>query len=361
MRRKLLYIPVLLLVVIFVFSGIGLLTPTPTYAEALQQAGINLEGLQIYFTEENGEASRFDRSPEGISRFASLLSELGANLHTLEWRKGIPTDIDLLIVPGPKALYSSEKVARLWSYLKDGGSLLLLADPTIGEFEALQQLQGFFELSWVDIGIRAQGDVVVTEAESPEGSLATDQSFLVTNFVTSGLNANHPINANIDQVAFFGARSLRIDPLLQTEEFTTIVESERNFYGEVDFATYMLEGFAEYNIALDAGRDALLLAVTYENATKGGRMVLIGDRDVATNGGGFQTSPVYSVSLVYPDNARFLVNSVAWIAGIDGQPEVSFPTPAPTGTATITPSPTTTFTPTSTYTPTPLSTLTPES
>ncbi len=360
MRRKLLYIPVLLLVAIFVFSGIGIFTPTPTYAEALQQTGVNLDGLQIYFTEENGEASRFDRSPEGISRFASLLSELGADLHTLEWRKGIPTDIDLLVIAGPKVDYSSDQVARLWAYLKEGGSVLMLADPTIGAVQALPQLAGFFELSWVDIGIRAQGDVVVTEADPPEGTSA-NQSFLITNFVTTSLNADHPINANVQQVAFFGARSLRIDPLLQTEEFTPLVESERNFYGEVDFAQYMLEGHAEYNISLDAGRDALLLAVTYENAAKGGRMVLIGDRDVATNGGGFQTSPVYSVSLVYPDNARFLVNSVAWIGGIDGQPEVSFPTPAPTGTATITPSPTMTFTPTTTYTPTPLPTLTPES
>jgi hypothetical protein len=75
------------------------------------------------------------------------------------------------------------------------------------------------------------------------------------------------------------------------------------------------------------------------------RIVLVGDREFATNGKGLQTSPPNSSGFLYPGNARFLLNSVTWLLEAPSI-EMQFPTPAATGTATITPTITPTLTPT---------------
>ena len=67
----------------------------------------------------------------------------------------------------------------------------------------------------------------------------------------------------------------------------------------------------------------------------------VGDREFATNGGGFETSPPYSGAFLYPGNVRFMLNAIAWL--LDAEPvagEVSFPEPGPTATPTLTPTPT---------------------
>ena len=46
---------------------------------------------------------------------------------------------------------------------------------------------------------------------------------------------------------------------------------------------------------------------------EGMRVVVIGDREFATNGFGLQTSPPNSPSFVYPGNVEFLLNAVAWL------------------------------------------------
>src|SRR5690606_14879801 len=88
----------LLLAAIVVVSA---LPSTRVQADTMLQGVPRLDGYNIYFSEAFGEASRFDRSGAGVSRFAGLLQLLGANLYTLEWRTGIPADADLLVIPGP--------------------------------------------------------------------------------------------------------------------------------------------------------------------------------------------------------------------------------------------------------------------
>ena len=102
---------------------------TPVEADDLLQNVPRLDGINIYFTESSGEASRFDRSDLGLSRFAGLLSQLGANLFTLEWRTGFPTDADLIVIAGPTSDLAPDQIARLWSYMNNKGRLLLLTNP----------------------------------------------------------------------------------------------------------------------------------------------------------------------------------------------------------------------------------------
>ena len=133
--------------------------------------------------------------------------------------------------------------------------------------------------------------------------------------------------------------------------------SDLTFYGEMGYADYLKTGTYEYNIGIDTRgadtpRGPLALAVSFEDPKTGARLVVVGDRDFATNAGGFQTSPPGSASFLYPGNVRFMMNAVSWL--LDAQNlQLSFPTPGPTPTASTTPLPTPTFTPSPTFTPTP--------
>ena len=91
----------------------------------------------------------------------------GANLFTLEWRKGIPEDADLIVIPRPSADLTQDIVARLWAYLQRGGHVLIFADPLDdrGNVSRALRSEGLFELTWNDLGIQARSDVIVREGE----------------------------------------------------------------------------------------------------------------------------------------------------------------------------------------------------
>jgi hypothetical protein len=366
MRQKaFLLMPV---VIIFALASISFPPTLTVQAEELLQEVPRLDGYRVYFSESQAEASRFDRSSQGVSRFAGLLQILGAELYTLDWNKDIPPDADMVVMVGPTADLSPEQSARLWSYINSNGRVLLLAEPLIPRIRdgvhtfdvnrALPGERGFFQLTWADLGIRARDDVVVTEGdmhtvlvpveEEDAPPLQVEMPMLVFNFTTDNVDAVHPITRGFDSdVAFFGARSIEFDASIQPFETTPLVFSGSEFYGEMSFAQYLADGIAEYNIGTDVSRGPKALAAAVENPRLGTRMVVIGDRDFITNGGGFITSPPFSAGFVYPGNVRFILNSVVWLMDVDSEDtvELAFPTAGPTVTPTVTPTLTPTATP----------------
>ncbi|MBI5668009.1 MAG: Gldg family protein [Chloroflexi bacterium] len=366
MRHKtfqLLSISFLFILILAGYSSVSFVSADP-----LLQGTPRLDGFKIYFTEANGEASRFDRSEAGLSRFAGLLRELGAELATVEWRSNFPTDADLVIVAGPVDDYNASQTARLWTYLNNGGKMLLMVDPLAwerGRARGVALESGLFQLLWSDLGVRARNDLVLTEgivpkieplaaaavsAEATAEATAEPETALPTatpvqmpapryQFTTGEKSSDSPIVSDISEpLAFFGARSIEID--LSTREFPVepLVFSESEFYGENNFPQYYDNGVALYNIGQDVPSGFLPLAVAFENPESQMRLIVIGDRDIATNGRGFQSSPPNTLSFLYRGNIQFMLNSVAWLLGAEPV-EVSFPTPGPTATPTLVPTP----------------------
>lgn len=350
-------------------------TTIPTYAQDLSSMP-DLSGLNIYFSEANSESSQFDRGEAGISRFAALLRLMGANTFTLEWRKGIPDNTDLIVIPNPGRDLSPDMVARLWAYLQNGGRVLLVVDAFDGRGTPTRIPVGLFDLLWNDIGLRARTDVVVVPGETTDveiietndaGEVISQQTVesltLSHAFLTSRTSNSHPIidglttsnfatdengNApvNLSRFVFDGARSVELNGALATASITPLLfTDDAGMYGESDYATYLANQIAEYNIGADTPPGDLILAAAYEDSSIDSRMVLLSDGDFMTNGGGFITSPSYSGSFVYPLNVQFMIRSVAWLLERDIT-NIALPTPGPTATPTITPSPTPTFTPT---------------
>ncbi len=364
----------LLVSLFFVIFGVGI--NTTVQADNLLQDVPRLDGMNVYFTEAGGEASRFDRTSSGLSHFAGLLGELGANLFTLEWRMGIPANANLIVIAGPTSDLAPDQIARLWLYLSKGGRLLLLANTaseTRGSIGALPPTSGLFTLMWADLGLRARGDVVVTDSlaatdasssipagtenaaaaattenVAPAATEATEANLsipapsgvLYANFTTRQANPSDPITQNLSgPLAFFVARSIEVDASIQSFHAVPLIFTTDQFYGETNYAQYLKDGTVQFNIGTDTTFGSLPLAAASENKSSGARVVMIGDREFASNGAGLSTSPANSPAFVFPDNARFLLNASTWLLG-QGTVSIDFPTPAATATATIVPSPT---------------------
>jgi hypothetical protein len=297
-------------------------------------------GTHLYFSESSNEASPFDRSGDGLSRFAGLLQELGAELHTIDWRTDVPSDADLVVIAGPTRDLSAEQIARLWVYLTQGGKLLLVAEPlvtdeadgvtTVVNNRALQSARGFFELTWSDFGLRGRDDVLLlpeeTEAVSPD---------LVTDFTTTSLDTS-PIGTG-EELAFFGARSIEFDGSIQRYVVTPLVFAAADFYGETGFADYVETGTIGYDIESDVMPGELIVAAAAEQPDTGARILLIGDRQFLTNGGGLQTSPPNTTNLLYPGNVQFALDGIRWLLGIESPVEIPITYSVPAPTATIVP------------------------
>ncbi|GAB4416664.1 MAG: hypothetical protein Kow00106_12340 [Anaerolineae bacterium] len=317
---------------------VGIAAQVPSLqAGRLGQEVSRLDGVRIYFAEDNKEAIVFDRSDDGLSRLAGLLTSLGAQIERLDWRRDIPADADLVVIAGPTKDLGDDQSARLWAYLKAGGALLVLAEPlvqntapdgsTLVEYnKAFQDGRGLMLLTWADYGISARGDVVVEREPQDE---------LTVNFVATGRRADHPILTGIEgDLAFFGARSIIFDASIQPFSVTPLIFAGDEFYGESAYIDYVQIGEATYTAGQDTPPNLLALAAAAEDAQRNSRIVIIGDRDFATNGGGLRTSPPNTAAFVFPANVQFLLQAVAWLVDAEGTATVplNFPTPMPTAT-----------------------------
>jgi len=357
MRLRLIFLLMAITLVAFIVPTFG--QEETREASAISQSMDTLQGANIYFTEANGEASRFDQLDPGLSRLAGLLRRQGANLYTLEWRTRFPTDADLIVVAGPVTEFTPDQTARLWAYTINGGRLLLLANPIFQNQSrtAWGNISGFFSLMWNDLSLRGRNDMVVTEASQLADSESTQEpgqnDALITRFTATNLNVQHPISASLDDsVEIFSARSIEFDSSLRDYNVVPLITSDSIFYGEVLYGAYLDTQTFEYNIGTDTARGSQALAVALDDPRNNTRIVLIGDREFATNGGGFNTSPPGSASFLYSGNVRFMMNAVAWLLDTEIV-DYTFPTPGPSPTPSTTPSPTPTLTPTPSITATP--------
>lgn len=313
---------------------------------AAQNGAQELAGVHIYFSESSNEASIFNRSEDGLSRFAGLLQQLGAELFTLDWRFDVPQDANLVVIAGPMRDLSPEQIARLWVYLMRGGSLLLIAEPlnvstssegvvTIENNRALQATRGFFELTWADFGIRGRDDLLIHQDEISAETARTPAD-LTIDFEAS-ISESSPFQTESGgALTFFGARTIEYDGSIQPYQVTPLVTADPEFYGETDFAEFIETGILEFNVGADRRGNDLAVAVAVEHTQRGARIILLGDRQFVTNGGGLQTSPPNSPNFVYPANVEFALNSIGWLLGSDTGISIplSFSTPAPTLAAT---------------------------
>jgi hypothetical protein len=337
--------------VILIVLAIAASYQVPVYA----QEGQSLQGKIILFGVSNGEADPFDRGDNGASRLGGLLERDGATIRTVNWGLPLPLNADLIVLIGARVDYSGAQIARLWTYLEQGGSLLLLADPP-GEYadRVLFANSGLFELLFSDYGLGMSDAVLVNPVDGvlptsldapPPVPLAGAAPVQVISSLFSN-NPQHPILIDVDtnNIALNFARPLTLEAVLESASVTSLLYSTDRVYAESAITDFAQLGVYSYNDREDTAQMPYLVAGVSQNPVTGTRIGLIGDGDTGRNSFGFASSPPGSEAFVFPNTVRFMLNTIYWLVDLNpAQVIFTSAAPIPTATPTLIPTPTPTL------------------
>ena len=181
----------------------------------------NPKPFKAYFLQGDGEPSLTDSGNAGYLKFAALLAQNYIQVEPLELvgNNPLPTDCNLLIIAGPRTMFSNSELEKINEYLSQGGRLFLLLN-----YSSIEHPTGLDDIlqHW---GVNVGDDVVQDPQHTISGSDVEVYNFSqhpVVNPLTglelemilprpvSRINwQNPPANApQVDELAFSGPASL---------------------------------------------------------------------------------------------------------------------------------------------------------
>lgn len=270
-------------------------------------------------------ASPSESGSEGVSRFASIFSQLGADILSLEMGNPVPGDIDVLVLVGPRRPLALRDTVNLYEFLQRGGRLLLALDP---DGYAATNLNtdniGIDQLFLNDYGVTFQTDLLV----EPWFTL---ESLSSSNLAGAHFRATpediipHPITQPLLQydlpLQLWGGRSLIVEPF-GVDSFGSALLYDDTVYGETANRLFRNENADPllYNPDEDLiGR--LPIGGIGINTTNNATLVLLGDGESLQNGFGLEFVQD-SIQPLYPGNFLFAERLAAWLLNI---PPANYP------------------------------------
>jgi hypothetical protein len=277
----------------------------------------------ILFTTGHGEPSLDSMDPRGFGRLQRFLGQ--DNFAIEEWaslgKPEVPAGTDLVVVAGPTAPFIQPEVELLGRFVRGGGRVLVLLDPNlsatgrIADNGLAQWLAGF--------GVEVGDDLVI----DPTNMLP----FFSAETIFAAGFGTHPITEALRQarlpVVFAAARSVRAaggadgDSAGRPGSVVQLVETSPEGWGERDLDDLSiavqrdpedLAGPVSLGVAVDlaARPEPAVPGLEAEpppgaapgEPGSGGRMVVFGDSDFATNG-----------QLDQPGNATLIANTLNWM------------------------------------------------
>ncbi len=206
--------------------------------------------------------------------------------------KTIPTDALAIIIAGPQKQLSTEEVTLLKDYLAQGGSLVILYDPSVlTQFgEEPDPLAELLSSEW---GLIFGDDLIIDLTADPP-SVAVAASY-----------TQHPITEKLEgMVAILpSARSVQLSAE-NPKNAITLASTTDQSWAETDIAS-----LENNQVTFDQQADLMgpiPLAVAIEDHTTGSRIVAFGDSDFADDS--------YYKSY---GNGDFITNAIDWAAGQD--------------------------------------------
>lgn len=262
---------------------------------------INPVDKKAYFIAGHGERDSLDGGPEGVSTAVTLLEEAGfetevLNLITIS---EIPEDATVLVLIDQQAPFTEAEFDVVKTYLENGGALFMARDALDSDFRIRLEQDGELLRDYLasDWGIVLREDVIVEETFAQAGQ-GFGLSFLAANFGSSPITGN-----DLDRfgLLFNIARSIAWnDEVIEVSRINLVTTSDQA-WGETDFEG-LVNGFAEPNEGEDVVGN-LTIAVSGENGSTGGRVVVVGDTDLFLN------------SLILQNgNGLFFSNALNWLA-----------------------------------------------
>lgn len=268
---------------------------SPVTEEALNGALTRLlhpERRLIYFLNTFGEKLVQDSGPGGLSQWAVDLGSRRLMALDYHWNEGapLPLEASALVLAGPKAPLGEIREKWLLNYVRNGGRLLVMADPLTVAFSPE---------FWQAFGLGLPDGLVV----DPETNLAGTGEV----FVVSHEYPDHALTKGLSSPVIWplaGCFTVGDEQQRSIKGVTyAIAQSSPSSWLETDRAS-LAAGAPRYQADQDKpGPLALAIAAELEG---GGRLVALADSDLAANG--FRG---------FPGNRNFTSASLHWL--LDGE------------------------------------------
>ncbi len=254
----------------------------------------------VYFLTGHGE---FSIDGSGDQSYALLKSALTSknytvsSLNLLSTNK-IPADASVIVVAGPQKPLSDAEVSLLGDYMKNGGSMVVMEEPTIvTQFgDSPDPLATYLTQTY---GITLGNDIVV--------DLQAAQSIQQPFIAIANQYAQQPITEKMNAMTtlYPTARSISTDDSVGTGYTKTkLIMTTDQSWGETDMASVQNNTY-QPNQGVDIF-GPITIAVTAQSTSNNSRLVVFGDSDFALNA-------------YYNDygNGEMIVNSIDWAANAE--------------------------------------------
>jgi len=251
----------------------------------------------VYFLSGHGE---YPIEGSGDQSFSQLKTALEAKNYTVSslnllTSQQIPPDASVIVITGPVKPLAEAEVNLLDTYLKTGGSMVIMEEPPVVTQigETTDPLANYLEQSY---GIVLGNDMVV----DVQAAQSLQQPFIAI----ADQYAEHAITQKMSNMVsmYPTARSVMSDDSTGTDYTKTVlITTADQSWAETDMASIQ-----DGNMAPDQGADMLgpvPLAVVAEGSVTNFRMVVFGDSDYALN----SNFGVYG-------NGDMILNSIDWAA-----------------------------------------------
>jgi len=252
---------------------------------------------KVYFLAGHGEADPEDRKGPGAAGVKGGLEDENATVATLmlNGTKEVPQDADAVIVAGPDHALSEGELAILDAYLKRGGSLLVMVDPSVET-----NLEGQLK-AW---GIDAGPEVLVEQQLQLFAGPTIGTQLVIQKYGT------HPITEKLNSqtpTMFSLARPLkRADG--SEANVTELAITSPESWAKADAKDLRASKTAAPDPTKDrAGPLAVAVAREFppaDGAKRGGRLIVVGDSDWMRN---------RYVTQLY--NGDLFLNMTGWLTG----------------------------------------------
>jgi len=256
---------------------------------------LNPDKPVLYFLTGEGEHDTENAGDGAYTQARQTLESKNYVVNTLNLQaeNAIPEDARALVIAGPLVPFTESSMDLIHSYLDNGGSLMLLANPVpLTQFgDEPDLLAEYLASNW---GITLDNDIVV-DTNSPSSPF----------FAVSAEYAAHPITDKMQGIAaiFPYSRSITIDPENTAISPTALVLTVNQSWGETDFGALERQQTLEYNEGTDLP-GPMILAASAENSNTGSRVVVFGSSTFAQDD-----------NFNFSGNGDMFVNSIDWIVG----------------------------------------------
>jgi ABC-type uncharacterized transport system involved in gliding motility auxiliary subunit len=251
----------------------------------------------VYFLTGHGEYPITGSSDQSYTKLATALESKNYKVSTLNLLAvlQIPQDASVIVVDGPKKPLTDAEVGMLDTYIKNGGSVVVMEDPTI-------------DTQFGDSPDPLANDLAQTYGIVLGNNIVVDaygyQAFQNAYFAVGYNYATHVITQKMSTMGtgFQSARSVSADSSVGTDySKTQLITTIDQSWGETDMASVQ-NNSVKYDEGVDLVGPVPLAVVATGNTTNA-RLVVFGDSDFASNAyNGFY------------GNSDMIVNSIDWAA-----------------------------------------------